>query len=125
MTVIFRRRADVTDPPDRLLWLGPDNLPRDLEALEAAGWTPKLELVDPATNEVNGSPKTTGIVGGDGTGATNLAIDWTAAEMGSRVGATRWRGRITYTLGAEKIEFVLDDNDTLPVWIFDPVPVTP
>lgn len=115
----INRRADITDPDDLFAWFGGDGLLRDL-----TGWTLSLEIIDPSTDEIEYT-KTSGVVGGDGTGKSNLAVAWQTAEMAPLVGRTRWKGRIIAVQGSERAEFVLDSAGSLPVWVFSPVPTTP
>src|SRR5690242_11552772 len=114
-SVTFSRRADVTYPDDRLAWADGDGL------MDLTDWTLSMEIVNPATNEIQYT-KTTGIVGNDGTTKTNLIVAWEPAEMEPLAGRTRWLGRIIAAQGTEKAEFTLDAAGSLPVWIFEPVP---
>lgn len=118
-SVTFTRRADITDPDDRFAWPDIDGTLRDL-----TDWTLVLHIIDPATNEIE-YEKTTGVVGGDGTGKTNLAIAWEPGEMVALVGPKRWLGRVLATNGNDKAEFTLDAVGSYPVWVFDPAPTVP
>ena len=122
MSVTFMRRADVTDPDDLLAWRTTDEDGRPV-LRDFTGWSFSMEIIHPTTNVVS-TTKLTGIAGGDGTGKSNLAVAWTAEEMGELAGPTRWKGRILANLEDERAEFVLDDEGTLPVWEFIPVPTT-
>lgn len=117
MSVTFTRRVDVTDPDDRLAWRDLDGELRDL-----TGWTLSMELVNPTTNIIE-YEKTSGVVGNDGSGLSNVVIAWNAAEMAALAGPTRWKGRVLAESGSEVAEFVLDELGTLPVWVFEPVPI--
>jgi hypothetical protein len=116
MSVTFIRRADVTDPDDLLAWPNTDGTLRDLT--EA---TLILEIIDPTTNVIEYT-KTTGVIGDDGTNPSNVAIAWTSGEMTPLAGPKRWKGRLLSNSGSERAEFVLDNLNTLPVWVFQPVP---
>lgn len=119
MSVTFTRRADVTDPDDRLAWRALDGTLRDL-----SGWTFSMEIIDPLTDVIQYT-KTSGVTGGDGTGLSNVAIAWEADEMEDLAGPKRWQGRVLAVLGDERAEFVLDGAGTLPVFVFEPVPTEP
>lgn len=118
MSYTFNRRVDITDPDDVLAWMSVDGTLRDF-----TGWTLSIDLIDPLTNVVE-LHKTDGIAGGDGTGQSNVAIAWTTAEMDPLAGRKRWKGRILAVQGSEQAEFVLDERNTLPVWVFEPAPTT-
>lgn len=118
-SVTIRRRADVTDPDDRFAWPNSDGTLRDL-----TDWTLILQIIDPATNEIE-YEKTSGVVGNDGTTASNVLVAWETSEMTPLVGRKRWLGRIVATLGSELAEFVLDAAGSFPVWVFDPPPTNP
>lgn len=115
-SVTLTRRADVTDPDDRLAWLNVDGSLRDF-----TDWVLVLYIINPTTNVV-AYTKTSGVVGSDGTGKSNVAIAWETAEMTPLVGPRRWLGRIVATQGDEQAEFVLDAAGSLPVWVFEPPP---
>ena len=103
--------ADETDPDMRLAWRNSATTLYDLAALVTAGWTLAVEIV--AADDTLEATKTTGVTAGDGTGAHNVNIAWTAAELAPLAGAW-WRLRLTATLGAERMVFALDNAGTLP-----------
>jgi hypothetical protein len=119
MSFTFHRRIDITDPDDTLAWPSLEGGLRDF-----TGWTLSMDLIDPVTNVIE-YHKTDGIAGGDGTGQSNVAIAWTTAEMTPLAGLKRWNGRILAVSGSEQAEFVLDAQNTLPVWVFEPAPTEP
>lgn len=119
MSVTFTRRADVTDPYDRIAWADLSGELRDF-----TGWVLSMEIIHPTTNEIR-TIKTSGVVGGDGTGLSNVVITWTPEEMAPLAGLTRWKGRIVADKDEDRTEFVLDGEGTLPVWSFEPVPTEP
>jgi hypothetical protein len=116
MSVTFTRRADITDPDDRLAWRDLDGNLRNL-----TGWTLSMEIINPTTNLIE-YEKTTGISGSGGTGQSNVVIAWTIAEMAPLAGLMRWKGRVLAVFESETAEFVLDEVGTLPVWVFEPAP---
>jgi hypothetical protein len=110
MTTTVVVYSDETDPDIRLAWYDNDD-PATLRNL--SGWTLAVEVVDPETNVI-ALTKTTGINGGDGSGASNVNIAWTAAELDTIDGAT-YKLRVTATLATEKAVFTVDSRGTLPL----------
>jgi hypothetical protein len=118
MSATFTRRVDITDPDDRLAWRDLDGALRNL-----TGWALTMEIINPTTNVIE-YVKTSGVVGNDGTGLSNVVVAWQTSEMEPLSGPVRWEGRILAVLDTETAEFVLDEQGTLPVWVFQPVPIT-
>lgn len=108
--------ADETDPDIRLAWYGADNALRNL-----TGWTLAVEIIGHTTGILE-STKTSGLTGGDGTGASNLNIAWTAVELAALDG-NKWKLRPTATNGLERAVFATDANGTLLTMQVFAVPV--
>lgn len=119
MSFTFTRRADITDPEDRLAWRTFGGVLRNF-----TGWAFTMEVLNPTNNTIQYN-KTDGIAGGDGTGLSNVAIAWTEEEMTPLAGRKRWKGRLLATFEDQQAEFVLDKEGTLPVWIFEVPPELP
>lgn len=117
-SVTLNRRIDITDPVDRFAWYDEDGL-RDLTDSVLT-----MEIIDPAT-DVIAYTKTAGLIGGDGTGNTNLIIAWDRIEMEPLAGLKRWQGRVIATRGSEVAEFTLDSVGTFPTWVFEDPPSEP
>ena len=71
-----------------------------------------MEIVNPTTNVIE-YDKTSGVVGNDGSGLSNVVIAWEAVEMGPLAGPVRWEGRVLAVSGSERAEFVLDEFGSL------------
>lgn len=111
------RYEDQTDPDVRLAWYDADGTTlRNL-----VGWTIAVEVIDRTTGYIE-MTKTTGVTGGDGTGAYNVDIAWTAVELGDLAGG-RWNLRVTATNGAERAVFTVNSRGSLPVLEVRPAPV--
>jgi hypothetical protein len=76
------RYADESAPPLRLAWFGPDGALRDL-----TGEVISVEVKDPATGAVLAT-WATGLVAGDGTGSSNLALTFPGGQLSAFAGRT-------------------------------------
>lgn len=108
--------ADETDPDMRLAWYvgnGTTTL-RDF-----TDWTISVEVLDRKTGEVVYT-KTTGCLGGDGVGSSNVNVAWTADELADIVGI--WPMRVSAVNGTERAVFK-DQGKRLPLLEVKAVPV--
>jgi hypothetical protein len=110
--------SDETDPDRLLAWPNLDGTLRDL----TPPWTLTAEYIDTDTNELVDT-KTTGITGADGTGASNVNLSWTTAELTALQGRKYWL-RVTATNGTETAVFTINQHGGLPLLRIIPRPVT-
>lgn len=103
-TIIYQ---DETDPDLRLAWPDTNGL-RDL-----TGWTLAVEIINRTTGLIE-MTKTSGVVGGDGTGTYNVNIAFTANELDELAGHP-WNLRVTATNGTERAIFTVNARASLPV----------
>lgn len=76
------RYADETAPPLPLAWYGPDGTLRDLTGEDLS-----VEVRQPGTSTVLAT-WTEGVVGGDGTGSSNLALTFPDGQLAEFAGRT-------------------------------------
>lgn len=103
--------SDETDPDTRLAWRDLTGALRNL----TAPWTLRAEVVHPTTN-VRLLNKTSGVTGADGTGASNVNIAWSAADLAALTSSLvlYYELRVVATNGTEVAVFTLDTRGTLP-----------
>ena len=110
--------SDETDPDTRLAW---KDISGALRNFVTPAYTMSVEVVNFADNTVE-LAKTTGVTGGDGTGASNVNIAWTAAELAPLVGLSL-RLRAKAVNGTELAVFTIDNRGSLPALRVIPKPV--
>jgi hypothetical protein len=106
---------DQTDPDISFAWYDADGDLRDF-----TGWALTVELVDRSSNEI-ALDKVTGVVGGDGTGSSNVLMSFSAAELAQLVGPSLAM-RIVAVNGSETAVFTLNGRGTLPLLHVLPAP---
>lgn len=110
MTNLVTVYNDETDPDTRLAWRDLSGALRNL----ASPWTLRAEVIDRTTN-VRTLNKTTGVTGADGTGASNVNIAWSAADLTALTAEKIYALRVVAVNGAELAVFALDTLGNLPM----------
>jgi hypothetical protein len=111
--------SDETDPDTLLGWRASSTALRDLSAHTLA-----VEVIDPATNEIE-LDKTSGVLGADGTGSSNVNIAWTAVELAGLTADYAYRLRLTATSGSDVSVFKVNGRaglGALPMLIVSDAP---